>query len=195
MTEKLEKCRSRNFAIGFVERWIDLAVQDGESMEQVKNNISTFLDKTFGQWKYVLVVYPPHNGGDRHYTNYDVRKFRFYGHNIVLHFLPQFQNSKACKDPIPDKWCSNHSRDTRAKYGFYCTHKNVNAHEWYNWIKNHLEYFGYISVLTVLQGHSFALAGQHVCAKTLSVKSSAKPRCGLNQCHKPPHDKLTIIYA
>ena len=45
MTEKLEKCRSRNFAIGFVERWIDLAVQDGESMEQVKKISVLFSQK------------------------------------------------------------------------------------------------------------------------------------------------------
>ena len=185
MTEKLEKCRSRNFAIGFVERWIDLAVQDGESMEQVKNNISTFLTKTFGQWKYVLVVYPPHSGGDNHYTNYDIRRFRFYGHNIVLHFLPQYQNSRVCKGLfVPDKWCPTHKKRLCNKYRCFCPNGNVNADHYYNWIKNNPGYFGHISALTVLQGHSLALAGQDICLKYIKIQRQYKV-----------HKSLTIVYA
>ena len=188
MTEKLQKCRSRNFAIGFVDRWINLAVLDGESMTQVKNTISTFLDKTFSQWKYVLVVYPPHNGIDRHYTNYDVRRFRFFGHNIVLHFLP-LSYSKACKDPVPVKWCSRYKRIPNSEYGWYCTHNNVNTHAWYNWVKNHPQYFGDISSLTVFRGNNFALAGQDVCRKVLSIELCK--RCYLRNVE----GIVTIIYV
>ena len=192
MTDKLQKCRSRNFAIGFVDRWMNLNVPDGLSMEQVKNTISTFLDKTFGQWKYVLVLYPPHNGGDQHYTNYDIRRFRFYGHNIVVHFLPRIQNSKACKDPEPIKWCSNHEKDYSgwSKNGFYCTFNDVDAYKWYNFIKNHHGYFGHLSALTVFRGNDFALAGQYVCLKQLSIE-----RCYQCDPHHFPHRILTIIYA
>ena len=80
-------------------------------MTQVKNTISDMLVKKFGQWKYVLVVYPPHQGGHKHYSNYDIKRFRHHGHNIVLHFLPP-SNSKACKDPAPNKWCGNRERPT-----------------------------------------------------------------------------------
>ena len=182
MTDKLQKCRSRNFAIGFVDRWMNLNVPDGLSMEQVKNTISTFLAKTFGQWKYVLVVYPPHNGGDNHYTNYDIRRFRYHGHNIVIHFLPQFQNSKVCKDPAPVKWCPNHTHSikyTSIHASIYCHKNNVEADNYYNYIKNNPGYFGHISALTVLQGHSLALAGQDVCLKYMHFV----------------HKFLTIVYA
>ena len=169
MTEKLQKCRSRDFAKHFVDRWMNENLHGGQSMTQVKNTISDYLDKNFGQWKYVLIIYPPLNGEDWHWTNYDVHRFRHHGHNIVLHFLPP-SNSKACKDPAPIEWCSNHKRDTSVKYGFYCTHNNSNAHRWYNWIKNHPEYFGDISALTVFQGKYLDLAGQDVCLKEISIE-------------------------
>ena len=186
MTEKLQKCRSRNFAIGFLDHWINLAVQDGESMEQVKNTISTFLDKTFSQWKYVLVVYPPHNGGDNHYTNYDIRRFRFHGHNIVLHFLPQFQNSKVCKDPAPVKWCPTHTSHHKrlcTENRCFCHNNNFDAYKWYNLIRNQPGYFGHISALTVFQGHSLAFAGQDVCLKYMYFVPWKV------------HKSLTIVYA
>ena len=97
-------------------------------MTQVKNTISDMLVKKFGQWKYVLVVYPPHQGGHKHYSNYDTKRFRHHGHNFVLHFLPP-SNSKACKDPGVVI--------VRDQHGFYCTNNNIDAHEWYKWIKNH----------------------------------------------------------
>ena len=203
MTEKLQKYRSRDFAKHFVDRWMNENLHGGQSMTQVKNTISDYLDKNFGQWKYVLIIYPPLNGEDWHWTNYDVHRFRHHGHNIVLHFFP-LSYSKSCKDPAPIDWCSNHQRDTSVKYGFYCTYNNRNAHEWYNWMKNHLEYFGDISALTVFRGKFLDLAGQDVCLKELSIA-----RCSGSQCKRlerplidlfqeslsKKRDTLTIIYA
>ena len=52
---------------------------------------------------------------------------------------------------------------------FYCTLNNSNAHEWYNWIKNHPNYFGHLSSLTVFQGKHFVVIGQNACIKILNV--------------------------
>ena len=42
--------------------------------DRPKYSISDMLVKKFGQWKYVVVVYPPHQGGHKHYSNYDILK-------------------------------------------------------------------------------------------------------------------------
>ena len=180
MTLKLQKCRSKNFANGFVEQWLNLALKDGLSRMQVKNTISNFLGKTFGQWKYALVVYPPHHGGHKHWTNFDIRKFRLHGHSIGLHFLPLSQ-SKVCKDPEPIKWCSNlefwQQKMRFHLHDFYCTHNNEDAHQWFDWIKNHPGYFGHLSALTVFRvkrESDFVVAGQNVCKKTLEVQVSMR---------------------
>ena len=193
MTQKLQKCRSRNFAIFFVDRW--MKGLKGGSKTDLTNKISKKLDETFSQWEYVLVVYPPHHGGHKHWTNYDIRRFRHDGHNIVLHFYP-LSDSKACKDPEPLKWCNNHRRDPK---GFHCTHNNNDAHEWYNWIKNHPDYFGHISALTVFQGRDFVSAGRNVCQKIISFETGQAFlfSCGPIQCFDFPAKTvpLTIIYA
>ena len=180
MTMKLQKCRSKNFANSFVEGWLNLALKDGLSRIQVKNTISNFLGKTFGQWKYALVVYPPHHGGHKHWTNFDIRRFRFHGHSIGLHFLP-LSKSKVCKDPEPIKWCSNlefwQQKMRFHLHDFYCTHNNEDAHQWFDWIKNHPGYFGHLSALTVFRvkkESDFVLAGQNVCKKTLEVQVSMR---------------------
>ena len=180
MTLKLQKCRSKNFANGFVEQWLNLALKDGLSRMQVKNTISNFLGKTFGQWKYALVVYPPHHGGHKHWTNFDIRKFRLHGHSIGLHFLP-LSHSKVCKDPEPIKWCSNlefwQQKMRFHLHDFYCTHNNEDAHQWFDWIKNHPGYFGHLSALTVFRvkrESDFVVAGQNVCKKTLEVQVSMR---------------------
>ena len=111
MTQKLQKCRSRNFAIHFVDNWMNLKIKGG-SKKNITNTISKYLAETFSQWNYALVVYPPHHGGHKHWTNYDIHRFRHDGHNIVLHFYP-LSDSKACKDPEPIKWCNNHRRDPK----------------------------------------------------------------------------------
>ena len=198
MTEKLQKCRSRDFAKYFVDRWMNENLGGGElSMTQVKNTISDFLDKNFGQWKYVLIVYPPHHGGHKHWTNYDIKRFRHHGYNIVLHFLPP-SNSKACKDPPPIKWCGD-NKTVRKKYTFYwgrlsCTQNNQDAHKWYNRIKKHPNDFGHLSALTVFQGKNFALKAQNVCEKILSIKTGSRA-CMIRYCDPIVTAPLTIIYA
>ena len=181
MTKKLQKCRSRKFAIHFVGHWIDSNIKRGKKT-QIKDAISKLLAEKFSQWQYVLVVYQPHKGGHKHWTNYDIQRFRYYGHNIVLHFLPP-SNSKACKDPPPKKWCGD-NKTVRKKYFFYwgrlsCTQNNQDAHKWYNRIKKHPNDFGHLSALTVFQGKNFALKAQNVCEKILRIKTAP----------------LTIIYA
>ena len=167
----------------------------GGSKTDLTNTISKKLDETFSQWEYVLVVYPPHHGGHKHWTNYDIHRFRHYGHNIVLHFLPT-SDSKACKDPAPLKWCNNHRRDSR---GFHCTQNNNDAHEWYNWIKNHPEYFGHLTALTVFRGKDFTLKkAPNACQKIISIETEpATSHCRLLFCYNfPPTEvALTIIYA
>ena len=187
MTQKLQKCRSRNFAIHFVDRWMNKDLKGG-SKTHIKNKISNFLAEKFSHWEYVLVVYnPPYHGGHQHWTNYDIHRFRHYGHNIVLHFLPP-SNSTACKDPkAPTKWCSDYERDRRR--GFLCRNINDDAHEWYNWIKNHPDDFGHLSALTVFRGKDFTLKAPHnVCQKILHILIC-------NSCPSRPTVDLTIIYA
>ena len=54
----------------------------------------------------------------------------------------------------------------RDQHGFYCTNNNIDAHEWYKWIKNHHKYFGHISAPTVFRGKYHALGGQYVHIRT-----------------------------
>ena len=189
MTQKLQKCRSRNFAINFVDEWMNLNIK-GESKKHITNKISKYLAETFSQWDYVLVVYPPHHGGHKHWTNYDIHRFRHYGHNIVLHFLPP-SNSTACKDPkAPQKWCSG-DYETDRRRGFYCRNKNDDAHEWYNRIKNHPNDFGHLSALTVFRGKDFTLKAHKACKKILNIESNEV----CNRCPSRPTVPLTFIYA
>ena len=199
MTEKLHKCRSRKFAIHFVGHWIDSNIKRGKKT-QIKDAISKLLAEKFSQWQYVLVVYQPHKGGQKHWTNYDIQRFRHYGHNIVLHFLPP-SNSKVRKDPAePDKWCS-HWGPLWGEHGDpkQCKDNNDDAHEWYNWIKNRPKDFGHISALTVLRGNNLALSGQNVCRKELSIETKQDQMPAV--CHycipksTVEYKILTIIYA
>ena len=197
MTKKLEKCRSRKFAKHFVGRWIDLNIKEG-TMTQVKNNISKCLTDKFSQWQYVLVVYPQHHGGHKHWTSYHVHRFRHYGHNIVLHFLPP-QNSKSCKDPARDKWCRNWgpcNNSRIVKPGFQCKDDgDDDAHEWYDWIKNHPKDFGHLRALTVLQGKRLAFSGQNVCRKELKIEKEIWKNGSICRTRTNGYNILTIIYA
>ena len=79
MTKKLEKCRSRNFAIGYVNHWMNLAFKGEVSVTQVKNTMSSMLDKKFDQWKYVLLIYPPHvDRGYTYWTNFHLQRTKMY---------------------------------------------------------------------------------------------------------------------
>ena len=82
---------------------------------------------------------------------------------------------------------------------FYCTLNNSNAHEWYNWIKNHPEYFGHLTALTVFRGKDFTLKkAPNACQKIISIETEpATSHCRLLFCYNfPPKEvALTIIYA
>ena len=172
MTKKLEKCRSRNFAIGYVNHWMNLAFKGEVSVTQVKNTMSSMLDKKFDQWKYVLLIYPPHvDRGYTYWTNFHLQRTEFHGHNVALHFLP-LSHSKSCKDPEPKKWCSDFILASNPKYGFYCNKPNhVDAHKWFDWMNNHPNYYGQLSAVTAfhIKHEKYALVGDNACDKRLRV--------------------------
>ena len=76
--EELAKCRKKDNVQKYVEQWIENEdnVNSDQSIAETKDAITGLMDRRFPWMDYLVVVYTELSGGDAHWVNYTVRRFR-----------------------------------------------------------------------------------------------------------------------
>lgn len=73
--DQIEICRETQKVKGYVKKWVDKNLK-GLDTKQSMRELHKYMDETFPFMTYVAVAYPPYYGGNNHWTNADINKFR-----------------------------------------------------------------------------------------------------------------------
>jgi len=99
--DKIKECKSPKNAKKLAKDFIKREIRDSDSIVGARDKIKTFMNDKFSYLTWMVNVYSPHSGFDKHTTNADITEFRLYDKmNIALSIMDSCRNYPYCKtDP------------------------------------------------------------------------------------------------
>ena len=77
MDGQIKACKTKDNAKKIAKDFIQREIRDYDSINSARDKIKAFMNARFPYFSWIVTVYEPHSGFEKHTTNADVIEFRY----------------------------------------------------------------------------------------------------------------------